>query len=194
MDLDAVLKFCRLLMQFQAVERFGAEAPKGFRENDAELSYSLSMMAWYLITTRKLELNLDLSMRYALSHDLVEVYAGDTHAFGSSPQKASKKLREDLALTMLRQEYAEFSELPDLIHNYEQRNDPEGRFVYALDKLMPSLMIYLNESQHYVSREISYEDVVAYVEPKVALDSTIDSLWNEFKPRLAERSTLFEAK
>jgi putative hydrolase of HD superfamily len=152
------------------------------------------MMAWYLITTRKLELNLDLSMRYALSHDLVEVYAGDTHAFGSSPQKASKKLREDLALTMLRQEYAEFSELPDLIHNYEQRNDPEGRFVYALDKLMPSLMIYLNESQHYVSREISYEDVVAYVEPKVALDSTIDSLWNEFKPRLAERSTLFEAK
>jgi 5'-deoxynucleotidase YfbR-like HD superfamily hydrolase len=103
-------------------------------------------------------------------------------------------LREDLALTMLRQEYAEFSELPDLIHNYEQRNDPEGRFVYALDKLMPSLMIYLNESQHYVSREISYEDVVAYVEPKVALDSTIDSLWNEFKPRLAERSTLFEAK
>jgi putative hydrolase of HD superfamily len=194
MDLDAVLKFCRLLMQFQAVERFGAEAPKGFRENDAEHSYSLSMMAWYLITTRKLELNLDLSMRYALSHDLVEVYAGDTHAFGSSPQKASKKLREDLALTMLRQEYAEFSELPDLIHNYEQRNDPEGRFVYALDKLMPSLMIYLNESQHYVSREISYEDVVAYVEPKVALDSTIDSLWNEFKPRLAERSTLFEAK
>jgi hypothetical protein len=40
MDLDAVLKFCRLLMQFQAVERFGAEAPKGFRENDAEHSYS----------------------------------------------------------------------------------------------------------------------------------------------------------
>lgn len=191
MNLDAVLQFCRLLMQFQGVERYGAEAPKGFRENDAEHSYSLSMMAWYIITTQKLELNLNLAIQYALAHDLVEVYAGDTHAFGSSPQKASKKLREDLALSMLRQEYSEFHTLPDLIHDYEQRDDQESRFVYALDKLMPSLMIYLNESQHYVTRKISYEEVIAYVEPKVALDPTVTTLWNEFKPRLAARPELF---
>lgn len=191
MDLDKILKYCQLLMQFQLVERYGAEQLQGFRENDAEHSYSLSMMAWYLITTLKLDLDLDTAIRFALAHDLVEVYAGDTHAFGSSPQKASKKLREDLALSMLGQEYPEFPDLPKLIHQYEQRQTPEARFVYALDKIMPSLMIFLNQSNHYVSRAISYEEVVAYVEPKVALDPTINELWNTFKPRLATRPELF---
>jgi 5'-deoxynucleotidase YfbR-like HD superfamily hydrolase len=191
MSLDAVLGFCRLLMQFQAVERYGAEAPVGFRENDAEHSYSLAMMAWYLIDTAKLELDTNLSTQYALAHDLVEVYAGDTHAFGSSPAKASKKLREDLALNLLGENYPEFPILPQLIHAYEQRQDAESRFIYALDKLMPSLMIYLNESHQYVSRQIPYNDVVAYVEPKAALDPTINTLWIELKPRLAARPELF---
>jgi 5'-deoxynucleotidase YfbR-like HD superfamily hydrolase len=190
-DLDKILSFCRLLMQFQAVERFGAEAPAGFRENDAEHSYSLSMMAWYLITTCELDLDANLATQYALAHDLVEVYAGDTHAFGSSSAKASKKLREDLALNMLREQYPEFPVLPDLIHAYEERQDAESRFVYALDKLIPSLMIYLNESHQYVSREISYVEVVEYVEPKVQVDSTIKAIWLQLKPRLANRPELF---
>ena len=191
MTLDAVLKYCRLLMQFQSVERYGAEAPQGFRENDAEHSYSLAMMAWYLITTAKLDLDLNLAMKYALAHDLVEVYAGDTHAFGSSPAKASKKLREELALNLLRGEYPEFPAIPELIHAYEAREDVEAKFVYGLDKLMPSIMIYLNESGLYVSREISFEDVIEYVEPKVSLDPTINLLWHELKPRLAARPELF---
>ena len=191
MNLDAVLQFCRLLMQFQAVERYGAEAPKGFRENDAEHSYSLAMMSWYIISTAKLNLDLQKSTQYALAHDLVEVYAGDTHAFGSSPAKASKKLREDLALNMLNQEYPEFPVLTAAIHCYESRQDEEAKFVYALDKLMPSIMIYLNQSDHYTIRQISFAEVVTYVEPKVALDQTISRLWMEFKPRLEARNDLF---
>ena len=191
MNLDSVLNFCRLLMQFQAVERFGAESPQGFRENDAEHSYSLTMMAWYIISTAKLALDLNLVMKYALTHDLVEVYAGDTHAFGSSPAKATKKLREDLALNLLREEYPEISELPDLIHAYENNGDAESRFVYALDKILPTLMIYLDQSSQYVSRKIPYSDVVAYVEPKIIDEKTISSLWHELKPRLKDRPELF---
>ena len=191
MNLDSVLQFCRLLMQFQAVERYGAEAPKGFRENDAEHSYSLAMMSWYIISTAKLDLDLQKSIQYLLAHDLVEVYAGDTHAFGSSPQKASKILREDLALRMLGQEYPEFPILTELIHSYESRNDPESKFVYALDKIMPTIMIYLNQSSHYTIRQISFDEVVKYVEPKVALDPTVSGLWIEFKPRLKAHTNLF---
>ena len=191
MNLDSVLQFCRLLMQFQAVERYGTEAPKGFRENDAEHSYSLAMMSWYIISTAKLDLDLQKSIQYSLAHDLVEVYAGDTHAFGSSPHKASKKLREDLALRMLGQEYPEFPILTELIHSYESRNDPESKFVYALDKIMPSIMIYLNQSSQYTIRQISFDEIVKYVEPKVALDPTVSGLWIEFKPRLKLRTKLF---
>lgn len=190
-DLDRILEFCRLLMQFQAVERYGAETPHGFRENDAEHSYSLAMMSWYLITTLDLSLDLQRCQHYALAHDLVEVYAGDTHAFGSSPAKASKKLREDLALHMLGTDYPEFPVLPELIHTYEQRQDAESHFIYALDKLMPSLMIYLNESPLYVSREIPLSDVIAYVEPKVALDPTATTIWHQLKPLLEDRPELF---
>ena len=190
-NLDHILGFCRLLMQFQGVERYGADAPQGFRENDAEHSYSLAMMAWYLITTRKLDLDLNLAIKYALAHDLVEVYAGDTHAFGSSPAKASKKLREELALNLLRAEYPEFPALPEIIHTYEARDDAEAKFVYGLDKIMPSIMIYLNESGLYVSREISLQEVIEYVEPKVIIDPTIYALWLELKPRLAARPELF---
>ena len=95
MNLDSVLQFCRLLMQFQAVERYGTEAPKGFRENDAEHSYSLAMMSWYIISTAKLDLDLQKSIQYSLAHDLVEVYAGDTQPLAQAlikPQKNCEKI------------------------------------------------------------------------------------------------------
>ncbi len=58
-NLNQILDFVRLLNKFREVERV-IHANGGDRfENDAEHSYQLSMLAWYIISTNNLNLNLD---------------------------------------------------------------------------------------------------------------------------------------
>ncbi|HUC20343.1 MAG TPA: HD domain-containing protein, partial [Candidatus Polarisedimenticolaceae bacterium] len=70
MQIEQLISYCRLLTQFQQVER-QMLVPSGKRnENDIEHSYLLAMTGWYIAATAKLELRQDLVIKYALVHDL----------------------------------------------------------------------------------------------------------------------------
>jgi putative hydrolase of HD superfamily len=73
---------------------------KYIQENDTEHSYNLAMTAWYLAAYFP-ELDKNKLIRYALVHDLVEIHAGDTFAFGDAKHIASKSEREAAALNQL---------------------------------------------------------------------------------------------
>lgn len=134
-----VTKLINLLIDFQAVER-NIHIPKLKRaENDTEHSYNLAMAAWLIISKDKLPLDLDLVIRYALVHDLVEVYAGDAFPLDDK-QVAEKPDKEHEALIRLKDnELTE--EFAELIEKYEQMADEESKFIYGLDKLMPAFTL-----------------------------------------------------
>lgn len=166
-NLKKAIKFIDLLQKFQKIERAIYVKGDSRKENDSEHSYQLVMFAWYLISSYKLDFDLDLIIKYALVHDLVEVYAGDTFAFDDHGKKG-KQEREAKSLKRLRLELLEFEEIFPLIEGYEHREDKEAKFVYALDKILPIFNIYLDGGRSWQEKGVSLEMIIDYKKEKVA--------------------------
>lgn len=145
-DINRLIELQNLLLQFSHVERRNHRKHHDsiIYENDTEHSYNLAMTAWYLCRWFP-ALDRDLVIRYALAHDFVEVHAGDTFVYASEAELASKKDREAAALKRIAQEWGDFGELESTISSYEERADNESRFVYALDKIMPIMLVYIHD-------------------------------------------------
>ena len=138
MNVDPI-ELMDLLTEFQAVERQMYIPRLDRLENDSEHSYNLTMAAWLIISQDNLPLDLDLVIKYALVHDLVEVYAGDASALDDEQIK-TKATKEHAALQRLKSKGLT-ADLAELIEEYERFDNEESNFVYALDKLMASFTI-----------------------------------------------------
>lgn len=173
-DLQRLLELQRLLGAFSQVERkvhrrhFDTIVP----ENDTEHSYDLAMTAWYL---SKWFPALDQAklIKYALVHDIVEVHAGDTHVFGTEEQLNSKVEREAKALQQLRDDWSDFEELTNTLHDYESKANAEARFVYALDKVIPIMLVYINDGYSWKKENVTIEMLEGVKAQKVNKSSEI---------------------
>ncbi len=168
-ELQNIIKFIELTHQFQAVERRVLVKGTDRYENDVEHCYQLAMLAWYIVDSEKLSLNKDLVMKYGMIHDLVEAYAGDTYIYEKDLSILNSKVeREAQAAQRLREEFPEFGELHQIIDDYEHRVDEESKFIYALDKIIPMLNIYLDGGETWQREEVSLQDLIDYKTDKVA--------------------------
>src|SRR3989344_18509 len=146
--LQKLLGFAKILNEFQKVERVIRVRNSDRWENDVEHSYDLAMLAWYILSTTETTLDHDRVIRYALIHDFLEVYAGDTYNFSTDvAHVASKHEREAAAIVKLRETLPEFTDLHAAIDDYEKRSDAESRFIYALDKIDPLIQTYLDDGR-----------------------------------------------
>lgn len=179
MDLQRLIKFVKLTNDFQEIERVVLTRGSERYENDSEHSFQLAVVAWYIIDSEKLNLDIGKVLKYSLVHDLVEVYAGDTFAFDKDQAlHDSKKERERLAYEKLKQEYAEFSEMTEMILSYEEMIDEEARFVYALDKIVPMMNMYLDGGRTWQRRGVTLADHIKNKTPKVAAHPHIEKYFN----------------
>lgn len=180
MNLERLLTFARMQMEFQKVERVLRVPGMPDRwENDAEHSYNLAMMAWYIVTSEQLDLDVDRVIKYGMIHDLVEVYAGDTYIYGSTDELASKHEREAAAAQRLAEEFPDFPDLHTLIETYEKREDAESRFIYALDKLQPIIHIYLDDGATWKEVGITLAMAIENKTPKIAVSPEIKEYYDE---------------
>lgn len=193
--MEELLKFVELTQEFKGVRRKIILPKENREENDAEHSYQLALVAWYLISTQNLKLDAGLAMRYALIHDLVEVYAGDTPAGmhkGFEEERRTKHEREAVAIEDLKKNFPEFSEMHEFITKYELRADEESRFVYALDKVIPLLNIYLDRGHSWKVHGISLEDVLVDKTSKVSISPEVKKYFDEITEILrTEQASLF---
>ena len=179
-DFKNLLDFISFTKKYREVERQVIWKANDRRENDTEHSYQLAMAAWYLISSRKLDIDLDKVLRYALVHDIVEVYAGDTPlTTATESDKASKAQREHEALEKISDEFPHFPEMPALIAGYEKREDNESRFVYALDKILPVLNIYLDQGYSWKVNGTTLDLIVSSKVDKVALSPEVKPYFDE---------------
>ncbi len=182
-SLQRVIDLQTLLLKFNHLERT-LLLPKVVgrpdrNETDTEHSYSLAMAAWYLAKDLP-HLDANKCLRYALVHDLQEIYAGDTFAYDKSQAVHSSKTdRETQGIARLKEQWPDFTEMTEAIEGYERRKDPESRFVYALDKLMPMIINYLSEGVNYHNHGITLEDVKHIKAKKVAVSPEIEALYQE---------------
>lgn len=103
-------------------------------ENDAEHSWHMALVALTIKEYFQGEVDLEKSLKMILIHDLVEIYAGDTPAFGVvRPDKADDELKAAVKL---------FSLLPDdqkeeflnLWTEFEECESNEAKFANVCDR------------------------------------------------------------
>ena len=139
----------QFVANFSKITRVPLFLDTGRLENDVDHSYGLALTCWFLAPKIAPELNMEKVFKYALSHDIVELYAGDTFVFAEAEKVDSKSEREDAALEQLYEDWPDFPEMVDYAKGYKEKIDDEARFVKAVDKILPLLVIELGESSEF---------------------------------------------
>ena len=110
------------------------------RENAAEHSWHLILMALVLREHAPEGLDLGTVLCMLAVHDLVEIDAGDTYLYdeaGGATKAAREAAAADRLFALLPPEQA--GTLRGLWEAFEARESPEARFAAALDRLQPLL-------------------------------------------------------
>jgi putative hydrolase of HD superfamily len=113
------------------------------RENDAEHSWEVAMMAVVLAEHAGAPIDLARVVRMLLIHDIVEIDAGDTFIYDEGARKTQVEREEQAAerlFGLLPDDQA--VELRELWAEFEDLKTAESRFATAMDRLQPLLHNY----------------------------------------------------
>lgn len=141
---DAVTELGGLAVRFAGIDRTCCYWPDQVtRESDTDHTV---MIAWIApaLAARLYQGRLDTGLvtEFAVLHDAVEVFCGDTPTLRITPAgRVAKTKREHAAAGEWRRRFAgRFPWLADRLARYEQQQEPEARFVRAVDKFMPRVV------------------------------------------------------
>ena len=111
------------------------------KENDAEHSWHLALMAVFLSEYAKEPVDVLQVIKMVLIHDLVEIDAGDTYLYdeaGNGTKAAREQKAAERIFNILPGDQAE--ELFQLWQEFEDRKTPESKFANTLDRIQPVLL------------------------------------------------------
>ena len=153
--LDQLLKFSITIDKMTSVLRRNLLIDRSRRENDAEHSWHISVMALLFEEFAVEKVDVLHAVEMLLVHDLVEIYAGDTFAYDVEGYK-TKADRECKAAEKL------FSTLPPeqesriraLWTEFKSRATPDARYADCLDKLQPFLHNTMTEGHTWRAEDI----------------------------------------
>lgn len=168
---EGVLKLGKLVFDFAKVHRVTYHEDGVTPESDTDHTVMVGVVACSLADALYKELDLGKIARYALVHDIVEVYAGDTNTFNiSDTKRKEKEHKEKRALHLIEDQFLPtYPWLPREIVRYEAREDKEARFVKAVDKLMTHITHRLNNDAYFKKTRASREDTEKHFKQKFAM-------------------------
>ena len=147
--INKIFDLAKLSLAFSRTNRVTLHEDGKRLESDTDHTFMLSLISCSLADTfYKNNFDLGLVSQFALIHDLVEVYAGDTDTFKnlSDNTKQEKELRERESLIRIEKEFGlEFPYIHKMIERYEAQDSKEARFIKFVDKIMPELTHILND-------------------------------------------------
>lgn len=111
------------------------------KENDAEHSWHLALMAVLLKEYSNEEVDLAKVVPMVLIHDLVEIDAGDTYAYdeaGAETKRERETKAADRIFGMLPEDQCKW--FRELWEEFEAYETPEAKFAHVLDNCQPLLL------------------------------------------------------
>ncbi|NJR51542.1 MAG: HD domain-containing protein [Leptolyngbyaceae cyanobacterium CSU_1_3] len=139
---------------------------KSRRENDAEHSWHLAMMAIVLFEYANPDVNLERVLKMVLLHDLVEIDAGDTFCYdesGIATQVERERQAADRLFGLLPP--GQRVELRSLWEEFEAKQSPDAGFAAALDRLQPVLHNYHTQGGTWKKAGVTIAQVRKRVAP-----------------------------
>ena len=130
------------------------------KEDDAEHSWHLALMAVLLQEYSNEETDLSKVVPMVLIHDLVEIDAGDTYAYDEAGA-ATKKERETKAADRI------FGLLPEdqgawfraLWEEFEAYETPEAKFAHVLDNCQPLLLNDASDGKSWAEHKVKKSQI-----------------------------------
>ncbi len=144
--LDMQLKFTAEIDKMTSIYRRTLLVDGSRRENDAEHSWHIAVMALLFKEYCIEEPNVEHAIRMLVVHDLVEIYAGDTFAYDDKGN-ASKEEREKAAADKLFSQIppAQGAEIRSLWEEFDAMESTDAKYAACLDRLQPFLHNTLTE-------------------------------------------------
>ena len=134
---------------------------KGRKENDAEHSWHMAIMAYVLKEYSNEEIDILKVILMCLIHDIVEILAGDTYAYDEENIKTQEK-RENSAKEEI------FSLLPEnqrnefisLFDEFNEGQTAEAKFAKTMDNLQPVMLNDSNDGMDWIEHAIHKDQVL----------------------------------
>ena len=163
--LDRQVGFVLEADRLKTVLRQSTLTDRSRRENSAEHSWHLALMALVLAEHAPPGTDLGKVMAMLVLHDLVEIDARDLFQYAAQPQQARQAAAERAAADRL------FPILPPpqaaavraLWDEFEERATAEAKFARALDRLQPMLINMVTEGGTWAAHDVTADQVLARV-------------------------------
>ncbi len=130
------------------------------KENDAEHSWHLALMALLLGEYANEKIDTLRVMAMVLIHDMVEIDAGDTYAYDKAAHK-TKRERElkaaERIFSILPQDQAKY--FRGLWDEFEEGETMEAKFAHSLDNVQPLMLNDASDGLSWRERGIKREQV-----------------------------------
>lgn len=159
--LEKQIEFILELDKIKSITRQTYLANTTRKENDAEHSWHLAIMAIILEEYFDKDINLLKVIKMVLIHDVVEIDAGDTFCYDIKANE-DKLLREQKAAERI------YSILPEnqakeyklLWHEFEEGQTKEAIFASILDRLQPIILNFKTNGLLWIENNISQQQVL----------------------------------
>ena len=172
-NLSRALEFTIEMDKMKSIFRRSSIFDGTRRENDAEHSFHIAVMALAFEKYAPEGVNLLRVLKMLLVHDIVEIDAGDTFAYDKEAN-TTKKEREQAAAERLFSMIENGAELRALWEEFDAMETPDALYAISLDRLQPFISNCLNKGDTWFAGGVSKEAILKRMAP---LEKGIPALW-----------------
>ncbi len=174
-DIEFVVELDKMKTILRQTKIIGNER----REDDAQHSWHISLMAIVLSEYSNEDIDLLKTIKMLLIHDLVEIYAGDTFCYDKMANEG-KREREEKAINIIANKLSgnKGVEIKKLWLEFEEMETGEAIFAASMDRLQPMLNNYHDNGGTWKKFNVSKKDVYKRIDP---VRKSSDRLWDFVK-------------
>lgn len=189
--INQLLKFTAEVDKMTSISRRTLLINKSRRENDAEHSWHIALMAMLFKDYAPEGCDISRSVQMCIVHDLVEIYAGDTFAYDVNANK-DKEEREQKAADKL---FGELSselgkEFRQLWEEFDAMETSEAKYAAAMDRLQPFIHNTLTDGHTWKEGKPSVENVNKRIAPAFELIPELKDWYDKNIQRAVEKGWL----
>ena len=138
--LDQQLRFTAEIDKMTSILRRTMLVDGSRRENDAEHSWHIAVMALIFEEYATEPVNVNRAVKMCVVHDLIEIYAGDTFAYdvaGNADKAEREAAAADKLFAQLPSEQG--AEIRSLWEEFDAMQTPDAKYAACMDRLQPFL-------------------------------------------------------
>mgnify|MGYP003411668974 FL=1 len=158
--LDQQLKFVAEIDKMTQIFRRTMLVDGSRRENDAEHSWHIAVMALLFTEYVKHKPDVGRAVKMLVVHDLIEIYAGDTFAFdveGNKTKEQNEAAAADKLFAQLPTEQG--AEIRALWEEFDDMKTPDSIYANCMDRIQPFLHNTLTEGATWKEGQVSKKQV-----------------------------------